>query len=259
MSALVVALVAACAYAVFAHGASGLPEEPRLQIGLALVAVAASVGWLFSGSLRLRAPALVWVGVALLGAFAVWCAITLAWSVAPDRTWGYVNRSVAYTLVVVLAIAAASSAPRVIERIAWGWLAVALATALYALAGKVMPGAEILGVGFNHTAVASRLRAPLEYWNALALVMVLAVPIALRLATDDTRRERTRHVRPHRAVPPPARPRHDVLARRPRRVRRRARRRDAARPREAPRPRDHGRDDRRHDPGPRPRLQPARR
>ncbi len=190
--ALVVALVAACAYAVFAHGASGLPEEPRLQIGVALVAVAASVGWLFSGSLRLRAPALVWVGVALLGAFAVWCAITLAWSVAPDRTWGYVNRSVAYTLVVVLAIAAASSAPRVIERIAWGWLAVALATALYALAGKVMPGAEILGVGFNHTAVASRLRAPLEYWNALALVMVLAVPIALRLASDDTRRERTR-------------------------------------------------------------------
>ncbi len=190
--ALVIALVAACAYAVFAHGAAGLPEEPRLQIGVALVAVAASVGWLFSGSLRMRAPALVWIGVGLLGAFAVWCAITLAWSVAPDRTWGYINRSVAYTLVVVLAIAAASSAPRVIERVAWGWLAVALATALYALAGKVMPGAEILGVSFNHTAVASRLRAPLEYWNALALVMVLAVPIALRLATDPGRRDGTR-------------------------------------------------------------------
>ena len=190
--ALVIALVAACAYAVFAHGASGLPEEPRLQIGVALIALAASVGWLFSGSLRLRAPALVWAGVALLGAFGVWCAITLAWSVAPDRTWGYVNRSVAYTLVVLLAIAAASSAPKVIERFAAGWLAIALATALYALAGKVMPGAEILGVSFNHTAVASRLRAPLEYWNALALVMVLAVPIALRLASDDTRRERTR-------------------------------------------------------------------
>jgi O-antigen ligase len=190
--ALVIALVAACAYAVFAHGASGLPEEPRLQIGVALVAVFASVGWLFSGSLRMRAPAIVWVGVGLLAAFAVWCGITLLWSVAPDRTWGYINRSVAYTLVVVLAIAAASSAPRVIERVACGWLAVALACALYALAGKVMPGAQILGVSFNHTAVASRLRAPLEYWNALALVMVLAVPIALRLATDDSRREQTR-------------------------------------------------------------------
>jgi O-antigen ligase len=190
--ALVIALVAACAYAVFAHGASGLPEEPRLQIGVALVAVLAAVGWLFSGSLRPRAPVLAWTAVGLLGLFAVWCGVTLLWSVAPDRTWGYINRSVAYTLVVVLAIAAASSAPKVIERIAYGWLAVALATALYALAGKVMPGADILGVSFNHTAVASRLRAPLEYWNALALVMVLAVPVALRLATDERRRERTR-------------------------------------------------------------------
>jgi len=184
--------VAACAYAVFAHGAVGVPEEPRLQIGVALIALLASVGWLFSGTLRMRAPALVWVAVGLLAAFAVWCGITLLWSVAPDRTWAYVNRSVAYMLVVVLAIAAASSAPRVIERIAYGWLAVALACALYALAGKVMPGATILGVGFNHTDVASRLRAPLEYWNALALVMVLAVPIALRLTTDPARRERTR-------------------------------------------------------------------
>jgi hypothetical protein len=190
--ALVVGLVAACAYAVFAHGAVGLPEEPRLQIAVAIVAILAAAGWLFFGTLRLRAPAPVWVAVGLLAAFAVWCGVTLLWSVAPDRTWAYINRSVAYTLVVVLAIAAASSAPRTIERVAFGWLTVAVACALYALAGKVMPGAEILGVGFNHTAVASRLRAPLEYWNALGLVMVLGVPVALRLATDDARRDATR-------------------------------------------------------------------
>ncbi len=189
---LAAALVAACSYAVFAHGAVGLPEEPRLQIGVAVIALFAAAGWLFSGSLQLRAPTLAWVGIGLLGAFAVWCGITLLWSVAPDRTWAYINRGVAYTLVVVLAIAAASTSPRVIERVAFGWLAVALSCALYALAGKVMPGAEILGVDFNHTAVASRLRAPLEYWNALGLVMVLAVPIALRLTTDDDRRDRTR-------------------------------------------------------------------
>ncbi|HEY0345590.1 MAG TPA: O-antigen ligase family protein, partial [Solirubrobacteraceae bacterium] len=193
-AALVVALVAACAYAVFAHGAVGLPEEPRLQIGMAVVAIFAAAGWLFFGTLRLRAPASVWLAVGLLGAFAAWCGVTLLWSVTPDRTWAYINRGVVYTLVVVLAIAAASSAPRTIERVAFGWLAVALACALYALAGKVMPGATILGVGFNHTAVASRLRAPLEYWNALGLVMVLAVPVALRLATDDTRRDAARLV-----------------------------------------------------------------
>src|ERR687890_841178 len=129
---LAVALVAACAYAVFAHGAVGLPEEPRLQIAIALVAIVAAAGWLFFGTLRLRAPAPVWVAVGLLGAFAVWCGVTLLWSVTPDRTWAYINRGVAYTLVVVLAIAAASSSRRVIERVALGWLAVAVACALYA-------------------------------------------------------------------------------------------------------------------------------
>jgi hypothetical protein len=186
-TALLVALLVACAYAVFAHGAVGLPIEPRLQVGVALVSIGAAVGWLFSRTLSLRAPVAAWVGVGLLGGFALWCAVTLLWSVAPDRTWAEVNRGIAYTLVVVLAIAAGSSAPRAIERLAVGWLCVAVACALYALGGKLAPGANVLGVDFNHTNLASRLREPLQYWNALALVAVLAVPIALRLTTDVTR------------------------------------------------------------------------
>src|SRR5439155_270606 len=42
-------------------------------------------------------------------------------------------------------------------------------------------------IDFNHTQFFSRLRAPLAYWNALALFCVLAVPIALRAATDRRR------------------------------------------------------------------------
>ena len=187
-TALVVALVAACTYAVFAHGAAGLPDEPRLQVGIALVCIGTAVGWLFSRTLSLRAPTEAWIGVGLLGGFALWCAISLLWSVAPDATWTGVNRALAYTLVVVLAIAAGSSAPRAIERVATGWLCVAVACALYALGGKFIPGVNVLGVEFDHTSVASRLREPLQYWNALALVCVLAVPIALRATTDVTRR-----------------------------------------------------------------------
>jgi hypothetical protein len=187
-NALVIALLAACTYAVFAHGGVGLPIEARLQIAVAFVAVGAAAGWLFSRTLSLRAPAAAWIGVGLLAGFAVWCGITLLWSIAPDRTWAEINRAVAYTLVVVLAIAAGSSAPRAIERVATGWLCVAVACALYALAGKVMPGASPFGIDFDHTNIYSRLREPLQYWNALGLVTVLAVPIALRIATDVTRR-----------------------------------------------------------------------
>ena len=191
-TALVYALVASCAYAVFAHGAIGLPEEPRLQIALALIAIVASVGWLLSGTLTLLAPTTAWVGVGLLALFAVWCGVTLLWSVTPDRTWAHVNRAFAYTLVVVLAIAAGSSAPRAIHRVAIAWLGVAVTCALYAIGGKVIPGVHLLGIDFNHTRVLSRLRAPLEYWNALGLVCVLATGIALRLTTDVTLTTRQR-------------------------------------------------------------------
>jgi hypothetical protein len=184
---LLYALVAACAYAVFAHGAAGLPAEPRLQIGVALVSVGAAAGWLYARTLAVRTSLEAWIGVGLMAGFALWCAVTLLWSVAPDETWAAVNRAISYTLVVVLAIAVGSSAPRAFERLALGWLSIALACALYALGGKLMPGAEILGVSFDHTLIASRLREPLQYWNALALVVVLAVPLALRMTTDTTR------------------------------------------------------------------------
>jgi hypothetical protein len=191
-TALLLALIAACTYAVFAHGGVGLPEEPRLQIGVALVSIGAAVGWLFSRTLSLRARTEAWIGVGLLLGFSVWCGVTLLWSVAPEETWRTVNRGIAYTLVVVLAIAVGSSAPKAIERVATGWLSVAVLCALYALGGKLIPGADILGVSFDHTAFASRLREPLQYWNALGLVCVLAVPIALRMTTDVARKPAVR-------------------------------------------------------------------
>ncbi len=187
-SALLIALVAACAYAAFAHGAVGLPEETRLEVGLAAVSIWAATLWLGGGGLSIRAGRLGWWGLALLAAFAAWCALTLIWSVAPDRTWQATNRAIAYTLAIALAIAAGASAPRAVERFAVGWLVVATAVATYALGGKLFPGINVSGLfDLNHTADVARLRAPLEYWNALALVCVMAIPVAVRIATDATR------------------------------------------------------------------------
>lgn len=185
-AALALALVAACLYAAFAHGAVGLPDEARLQVGLAIVAVCAAGSWLVgAGGVRFAAPVEAWWGAGLLAAFAAWCGLSLLWSATPDRTWVELNRAIAYTLVVVLAIGAATSAPRAVERVAVGYLLVAVAVALYALGGKVAPGVNVPGVfDLNTTGDVARLRAPLEYWNALALVCVLAVPVALRLATE---------------------------------------------------------------------------
>jgi O-Antigen ligase len=191
-SALCWALIAALLYAAFAHGVAQYPDETRLQVALCALA-ALALAALLLGPLRMRAPALAWGGVAALVAFAAWSGITLAWSVAPDNTWIEVNRALAYALVLVLAIALGASHPRAMERLAVGYVIVAALVALYALGGKVAPGIHIGGLmNLDQTAAFSRLRAPLQYWNALALVCVLAIPPALWLAVDSARERATR-------------------------------------------------------------------
>src|SRR3954469_10050764 len=73
-SLLIGALVVLLAYGAFAHGAAQMPDENRLQVALALVAIAACAAWLFDGGLRLSAPRLAWIGVGLLVGFVVWTA-----------------------------------------------------------------------------------------------------------------------------------------------------------------------------------------
>jgi hypothetical protein len=182
---LTLALLAACAYAAFAHGAVQIPAESRLQIGLDVVALAAAAAWLSRrGGPRTSREG--WWGVALLAAFGAWCALTMLWSVAPDQSWLQANRALAYALVALLAIGVGATSARAVERIAVGWLLVATAVALYALAGKAAPGA------FAADEPIARLRAPLQYWNALALVCAMGLPIALRVATDVARGPRAR-------------------------------------------------------------------
>jgi hypothetical protein len=175
---ILAALLALAAYAAIADGAVTLPEETWLQVALALLGLGTAAAWLGPQALRPAAAPLSLAGLGLLVLLAAWTGASLLWSVTPDRTWGELNRTIAYALVVAIAIAAASSAPRAIERVAVGWLLIASAIALYALAGRVFPG--VIG----HATEISRLRAPLEYWNALALVCALAAPVAIRVATS---------------------------------------------------------------------------
>src|SRR4029079_15256689 len=97
------------------------------------------------------------------------------------------NRALAYALVAGVALLVGASLPRALERAALALVVVATAVALYALAGKAIPGVQIGPVDFDYTTFFSRLRAPLAYWNALSLFCVLAVPAALRAASDRRR------------------------------------------------------------------------
>lgn len=187
-AALVGFLVLLTGYAAFAHGSTSLQGQARIQVAVAVALVIVAAIWLWHGALGLSASRTAWLGVGLLGLFALWVGLSLAWSVAGDRTWLELNRTITYALVVLLALAAGSWWRRALDHVAVGYLAVAMLVALYAVGGKLAPGLHIGGViDLNHASLIPRLRAPLDYWNALALVELLAVPVAVGLAIDRTR------------------------------------------------------------------------
>lgn len=192
-SALIAGLLLVVLYAAFAHGASSDPAEARVQIGLSVVAALAGIPLFWHGTLRLRAHRAGAAGAMLLAAFAAWNGLTLLWSVAPNQTWLELNRELAYVLVLVLAIVAGASHRRPLQTIATGYLLVALVITAYALGQKIAPGIDIPGlIDLNQTATFARLQAPFDYWNALALFVVLAVPVALVIARDGERSPRSR-------------------------------------------------------------------
>src|SRR5258705_155303 len=87
---LLVFLIAACAYAAFAAGAVRLPDEARLQVLLALVAVAAAGIWV-AGPVAVGAPPAAGWGAGLLAAFGLWCALGLRWGRTPGPPWQEAN------------------------------------------------------------------------------------------------------------------------------------------------------------------------
>ncbi|MEJ7893004.1 MAG: O-antigen ligase family protein [Solirubrobacteraceae bacterium] len=190
--ALLAALGACLFYASAAEGTTALVPRGWLQLALAVVALGAAAGWLYGRGLSVTASRSGWIGLGLLTGFAVWAAASIAWSVAPDRSWAEANTVLAYALATFGGIVLGSSLDRAPERAGLMIAGAMVPIALYALAGKVLPAVDIAGLSFNHTADFARLRAPLGYWNALALACVAGLLPLLRCAADPWRRPRVR-------------------------------------------------------------------
>src|SRR5438067_413714 len=162
-SPLGAALVLSAA-ALFFGGASGNSTLP--WIGGAAILLAAGFG---------ATRGLPGGGVMLLPlvALALWCAASVAWSIEPDRSWDYANRTVVYA---AFAIVGAFIADRTRE-LAVGLCALLGAVCAWSLAGKVFPWL------YEDYGRIARLRGPIGYWNALALLGDIALPLGLWLAT----------------------------------------------------------------------------
>lgn len=150
-----------------------------LALAAAALPAAAALGGLAPG-LRLDRFAAGFLGGVL--ALALWMALSILWSLSPDRSWGTTNRTLVYAAFALAGIVLGSWLPRPAVVAARG--AAVLLAALYgwALLAKCMPS---LYPDYGRLA---RLRAPLGYWNELALLGAAGVPVGLWLAAARTRR-----------------------------------------------------------------------
>jgi hypothetical protein len=162
-SPLTLALVLVGAALFFAHD-PGDSSLPWLGIGALVL-----LGVLFAT----RAPPEGLVALVPLAALAVWCAVSISWSIEPDRSWSYANRTFVY-LAFALVGAFLGAEPR---RLLYGFCGLLGAVCVWSLAGKVLPWL------YEDYGRLARLRSPVGYWNALALLGDIALPLGLCLAT----------------------------------------------------------------------------
>jgi O-antigen ligase/polysaccharide polymerase Wzy-like membrane protein len=155
------------------------------EVGVAvwwIVLLGAAVGVLP----RVRVTSVGWIGVALLGAFAAWTALGIGWSESAERSVAEVGRVAMYLGVFALALLAQGrdGLRRTVNALA---AAIAVVAGL-ALLSRLHPS----WFPANDTArflpeTRARLNYPLNYWNGLAALIAVGIPLVLVAATRSRR------------------------------------------------------------------------
>jgi len=135
---------------------------------------------------RLAAPPVGRSGLVLVLVFVAlvaWTGVTVWWSIVPDRSWDVSNRGMAFAAFLGLGIVVAGAVGTVAARIGALLLAAVSGVVVgWALLAKAIPALDPEGDRV------ARLREPVGYWNALALVADVAIVLGLWLSTASGRR-----------------------------------------------------------------------
>jgi tetratricopeptide (TPR) repeat protein len=160
-----------------------LPVGGAAVVVLAVVLVLVALG-------KLRTPRVGRSGtllVAALVALTVWIGVTMSWSIVGDRSWDAFNKAIAYCAFLGVGVVLASVGRQLGARLAAWLLSLVLGVTLaWALLAKAVPSLDPEGDRV------ARLREPVEYWNALALVADVAIVLGLWLGTERGHRRAIR-------------------------------------------------------------------
>lgn len=147
-----------------------------------IVLVGAAWGLLPAG----RWTRAAWVAVGLFGAFVAWTALASTWSLSSERSLQELSRVTFYFGLLLLGIAVQRDRERAVRHTVNAVAAAVAVVACLALASRLRPD---LFPAANQTAAflpgtEGRLGWPLNYWNALAALLALGLPLLLAIATS---------------------------------------------------------------------------
>ena len=151
------------------------------QVGIAVwwIALAAvSVGALP----RRRLAPVAWLGLGLLAAFVLWTALSLSWTESTERTFADLARVLLFLGVFALALFSRGSrdSQQLVGAVASAIVLVAGVALLSRLHPAWFPAANQTARFLSDSR--ERLSYPLFYWNALAALIAIGLPLLLQLA-----------------------------------------------------------------------------
>ncbi len=153
------------------------------QVGIAIWWVLLAM--VLAGALpRRRLGPLAWCALGLLAAFAAWSALSLTWTESVDKTSADVARVATYLGVFALALFLRDSrgARRMVAAVGTGIAFVAIVALLSRLHPAWFPEAEQTARLF-YGGASERLSYPLNYWNAVAALVAIGLPLLLQVAS----------------------------------------------------------------------------
>jgi len=151
------------------------------QVGIAVWWILLA-GVLVGALPRRRIGILAWGALALLALFVAWTALSLGWTESSERTSTDLARVAGYLGVLALALLAwgRESARVVVSAVAAGVALVALVALLSRLHPDWFPTASQTAAFLDPGR--ERLSYPLNYWNGLAALIAIGLPLLVQLA-----------------------------------------------------------------------------
>ena len=127
-----------------------------------------------------------WAGLALFGAFVAWTALASTWSLSSEQTLDELSRVACYLAVLLLGVSIHRDRTQAVRHTVNAVGAAVVLVAGLALTSRLVPDAFPAShvTGAFLVGARARLSWPLNYWNGLAALIALGLPLMLSIATS---------------------------------------------------------------------------